>query len=238
MNISCHFKFILFFTTIHFIALFFSNSYGQFAIVLDKDGYCTIRSTPEAANNIMDTLSSGYLIYAFENKGNWTNINYSIGDKNLYGYIYKDRIQYISEYTDISIQTDNNSEIILNKDSIRIYLALQKFDSSNYKLIFNKEYKDWLTLINNKQFWGTDGGIPNTQYMKIEVQIGTRKLSLPKVSIDDLFEVSLYNTRANYDQTNDVLFIQSLNSDGAGTYEVIWKIEKGKYKERCIVSGF
>ena len=29
-----------------------------------------------------------------------------------------------------------------------------------------------------------------------------------------------------------------MNSDGAGSYEVIWKIEKGVYKERYIAYGF
>jgi hypothetical protein len=30
----------------------------------------------------------------------------------------------------------------------------------------------------------------------------------------------------HYDKVHDILYIESMNSDGAGSYEVIWKIEK------------
>jgi hypothetical protein len=40
------------------------------------------------------------------------------------------------------------------------------------------------------------------------------------------------------DKENDVIYIQSMNSDGAGGYVVAWKIEKNIYKERAIFNGF
>lgn len=36
----------------------------------------------------------------------------------------------------------------------------------------------------------------------------------------------------------NIVYIQSMNSDGAGSYEVIWKVEKAVYKERYIACGF
>jgi hypothetical protein len=42
----------------------------------------------------------------------------------------------------------------------------------------------------------------------------------------------------NYDNINDIIYIQSMNRDGAGAYGVIWKIEKGIYKAKFIVHGF
>jgi hypothetical protein len=56
--------------------------------------------------------------------------------------------------------------------------------------------------------------------------------------LENLYEISLANTKAHYDKANDILYIQSMNSDGAGSYEVIWKIEKGIYKNRFIAYGF
>ena len=100
-------------------------------------------------------------------------------------------------------------------------------------MTFYKEYKDQLEYINNKKYWGTDGEIPKTEYKSIEIYIGIKN-SRPEIAIDNLFETSLYNTQVNHDKTNDVLYIQSMNSDGAGSYEVIWKIKKGVYKERYI----
>lgn len=219
--------------------LYFSNFvFGQFAIIHDSDGYCHIRSTAKIEDNIIDTLKNGHLIYSFETTGNWTNINYSKGKKEGHGLVYKDGVKLISAYQNIPVLDNNNYKIVLGKDSIRIVLTGQKFNPEKYKLSFNHLYKDQLQLINNKQYWGTDGEIPNTQYKTIEVSIGKRKILLPESSIDNLFEISLSNTMVNYDTTNDILYIQSTNSDGAGSYAVIWKVEKGVYKERYIAYGF
>lgn len=189
-------------------------------------------------NNIIDTLKNGHLIYSFETKGNWTSIDYSKGKKELHGQIYKDRQKLISEYQDIPILTNKDNKVVLSKDSIKVVIIEQKFDKNKYKLTFHKEYKDQLQFVNNKQYWGTDGGIPKTEYKSIEVHFGAKKFILPQKAIDNLFEISLYNTKVNYDKPNDVLYIQSMNSDGAGSYEVIWKVEKGIYKERYIAYGF
>lgn len=61
---------------------------------------------------------------------------------------------------------------------------------------------------------------------------------LPKNALEGLYEPALNNTQVNYDKQNDILYIQAMNSDGAGSYEVVWKIEKGTYKERYIAYGF
>jgi len=212
--------------------------YGQFAIIQDKDGSCNVRGTPETGNNIIDKLNNGHLVYAFENKGNWTNIDYSKGNKELNGNIYKDRLIFISSYPEIPIKTNETTRVVLEKDSIQIILTQQNFEKNKHKLTFNKEYKDQIQLIDNKKYWGTDGGIPKTEYKSIELFIGKTKVVLPKIAIANLYEVSLYNTQVNYNKTSDIIYIQSMNSDGAGSYEVIWKIEKGTYKERYIAYGF
>ena len=208
--------------------------FGQFAIIYDKDGYSNIRSSAEKGINIIDTLENGHLVYYFGTKGNWTTIDYTKNKIELNGQVYNDRLKYISDYQEIPVLVQEKTKVILSKDSIKIIITEQKFEKSKYKLTFNKEYKDQLEYVDNKQYWGTDGGIPKTEYKSIEIYIGIKKILLPKIAIANLFETSLYNTRVNHDKTNDVLYIQSMNSDGAGGYEVIWKIKKGVYKERYI----
>ncbi|HKC37759.1 MAG TPA: hypothetical protein VKB95_16900, partial [Chitinophagaceae bacterium] len=148
------------------------------------------------------------------------------------------RVNLISDYQKIPLLTKKENKIMLSKDSIKVIVTEQKFDKSKYKLTFHKEYKDQLQFINNKQYWGTDGRIQKTEYKSIEIYYGTKKVVLPKNAIDNLFEISLHNTQVNYDMINGILYIQSMNSDGAGSYEVIWKVEKGIYKERYIAYGF
>ncbi|MCV2484144.1 hypothetical protein OD917_04355 [Flavobacterium sp. SH_e] len=68
--------------------------------------------------------------------------------------------------------------------------------------------------------------------------IDNNTIELPKNSFDDLFEPTLFNTRAYYDTKSNILYITSSNSDGAGGYEIVLVIEKSQYKERKIVYGF
>lgn len=77
---------------IYFILLLFSFSscYPQFAVIKDQDGYVNVRSSTKVSNNVSDKLNNGFIVYYFEPKGNWANIDYKKNEKELNGYIYKD----------------------------------------------------------------------------------------------------------------------------------------------------
>lgn len=211
---------------------------SQFGIIYDKDGFCNVRSSAGKGSNIIDTLDNGHIVYCFTNNTNWTDIDYSKNNKGLHGQIYKDRIIFISSHLKIPVSAKSNSTIIFKKDSIKIVLTEQKFDKSKHKFSYYKDARNQIELIDNKKYWGSDGGIPTREYKSIEVTIGQRKIVLPKNAFENLYEQNLYDTKVNYDKTNDILYIQSMNSDGAGGYVVIWKIEKGIYKEKYVTYGF
>jgi hypothetical protein len=218
--------------------IFSSFVFGQFAIIYDKDNFCNVRSTSEKGNNIIGNLKNGHIVYCFPNKTNWIDIDYSKNKKDLNGEVYKDRVIFVSSYSKIPVLTNNNSKIIFKKDSIKIVLTEQKFDKSKHNFRFYKEAKDQIEFVDNKKYWGLDGGVPTREYKSIEVTIGERKIFLPKTAFGNLYEPSLYSTHVNYDKANDIIYIQAMNSDGAGSYEAIWKIEKGVYKEKYIAYGF
>ena len=62
--------------------------FGQFAIISDKDGFVNVRNSANIGNNISEKLENGFVIYSFEPKGNWINIDYKKNGKELNGYIY------------------------------------------------------------------------------------------------------------------------------------------------------
>jgi hypothetical protein len=224
---------------IAFFLIFYSSAASaQFAIIRDKDGYCNIRSSPEIGNNIVDKLKNGYLVYCFQIDGNWANIDYTKNKKELHGQIYADRLKLISDYREIPMKSEEANSVTLKNDTIKIIVTQQKFDKSKYKLTYYKDSKEYIEFINGKQYWGTDGPMPKLAYKSIRVYIGKKQVVIPVIALDNLFEPALYNTQAHYDGANDILYIQSMNSDGAGAYEVIWKIEKGIYKDRYIMYGF
>lgn len=220
------------------LVFYFNNAFAQFAVIKDKDGYVNIRTEVSKENNISDKLNNGFVVYCFEPKNNWINIDYSKNNKDRNGYLYKDRVQYLSEFTVIPLVKETKNQVVFKKDGVDISIESKNFESNSAKLTFLEKDKSILKKINGKAFWGTDGGIPKKTYKSITVVIDNKTIELPKNSFDDLFEPSLYNTKTNYDKKNDILYITSSNSDGAGGYEIVWVIEKGKYKERKIVYGF
>ncbi|WP_431242945.1 hypothetical protein ACQ9BO_25155 [Flavobacterium sp. P21] len=146
---------------ISILLFFFSNiSFAQFAIISDRDGFVNIRKEAKTGNNISDQLNNGFVVYCFEPENNWINIDYSKNNKDRNGYLYKDRIQYLSEFTKIPLFKETQSQVIFKKDGFYINIESKNFESNSAKLTFLEKEKSVLKKINGKDFWGTDGGIP------------------------------------------------------------------------------
>jgi hypothetical protein len=213
-------------------------SFGQFAMIADKDGHCNVRKEGKAGNNVVDTLGNGHLTYCMETEDKWINIDYSKKKRGCNGYVYRDRIKMISDYDSIPTKTDQVNAFTLGKDSVEILITSQKFDKTKYRFSYGKDNQSDIQMINGKPYWGTDGEQPKTEYKSISIIMGKRKIILPRSALENLFEPTLFHSYANYDRENDILYVGSSNSDGAGGYEVIWKIEKGVYTERYVAYGF
>ena len=202
------------------------------------DGFVNVRSSAEKGNNISDKLESGFIVYYFESEENWVNIDYKKNGKELNGYIYKDRIKYITDFTNIPLKSSLNGKVKLENENVKIEISETKFIKEKHKLKFYKNEKTQLDKIDNLQIFGTDGNIPKREYKSIQIEINNVKIELPNIALKNLYEPSLYNSKASYDEKKDILYILSSNSDGAGSYEIIWIIEKKKYKNRIEAYGF
>jgi hypothetical protein len=218
-----------------FLSIF---SFGQFAVITDKGGSANIRAGGNTNSRITDSLQNGHLIYCFENKGNWTNIDYTKKQKELNGYVYKDRCKLVADFPAIPVAASNENSVKLKKDTIEITLTQRKFEKSRHKIKYYKAYPGQVELIDNKKYWGKDGGLPTTQYDKIIIKIGQRILTLPAEATVGLYQPTLATAEVFVDKETNTIYIQTMNSDGAGSYEVIWKIENGVYTDRLVAYGF
>jgi hypothetical protein len=198
--------------------------FDEFAVVADKDGYSNVRNAGGAGNKVVDTLNNGAFVFCMETKDGWTSIFYGKRKQELSGYIHHDRLKYISDYE--RIPGVSGSDSIFAKDSIRVVVGVQRLSKSGYG------------IFKTGKSYGTDGERPTTEYRSIFVRLGSRELLLPRTAIGDLFQPTIFHTKVNYDRKKDILYIQSMNSDGAGGYYVIWKIERGVYAGRFIASDF
>ena len=224
---------------LNFLFLFyFLNSFGQFAIVDDNDSFVNVRQDGLQNSKIIDKLKNGHLVYCFENSGNWRNIDYEQKGEKHNGYIYKDRYKLVSNFTAFKILNKSQNEITLKKDNIEISIVEGKFEDKKHTFKYVKNYPNQIALIDNKQYWGKDGGMPTTQFEEISIKTEQKYIILPKAALEGLYQPNISTAEVNYDIVNDTFFIQTMNSDGAGSYLVIWKVTNGIYIDRLVAYGF
>jgi len=222
------------------ILLFFTvNAFSQLSVVNDADGYVNVRFKADKNGRIENKLLNNEVVFCFDPDGNWVNVDYKKNNEDLSGYIYKDRVKYISNFANVKPLELTYISVKFEYDSVRVQLLKSKFISKQNKLSYRKNngYK-FLYKINGKSFFGTDGETPKYQYEKIHITIGKDTLKIPVSDYNDLYEPNFNSTTLNFDDKNQIYYLSALNSDGAGGYEVVWVFEKRKYKRRYVYYGF
>jgi hypothetical protein len=214
----------------------FSISYSQefeFAVINDKDGFVNVRSSNKIEeNNIVDKLENGFVVSHFGAEGNWILVDYEKNGKDLNGYIYKSRIKNISNFTEIPKENTSTNEITFSNKNFEIKIIEKQFDKTKHSFKYYNENPNQLNEIDGKEIFGTDGNIPKMEYKNITISFKNNIIELPKESIENLYEPNFEYTKCNYNEKEKALYIQSMNSDGAGGYVVIWIIKNGEYINR------
>jgi hypothetical protein len=223
-----------------FSCILFELSFGQFAIVADKDGFVNVRKSADITSSIIDTLWNGQIVYCFETEGEWRPTDYDLSRENKHGYVHGSRVKFIDEFDNIGYEVLTDSTLAFKKDSIKLVITKTPFQAENHRLDYHtgnaaKNEMSWLEKINGKEIWGTDGNVPKNQYGQITLTIGKDKIFLP---FDNLFEPHLEFTKVHIDWKNKTVYISAINSDGAGGYAVLWIVEDGKFKERITTVPF
>ena len=222
--------------------LLFSLSYCQgfdFAVVDSEDGFVNVRSSASKNDkNIVEKLQNGFVVAVFGVDGNWLAIDYEIDGNVRSGFIYKSGVANISTFKKIPKSKALKGKVIFSDGEIEVLLLTSKFDQKLHKYKYHSGNTKQLELIDGKVIFGTDGDFPNVEYKSVSIKVGSKRCELSIEALQNLYEPNFDSTRVNYDSKNDILYIQALNSDGAGGYAVLWMIENGEFKERIISRGF
>lgn len=218
--------------------------FGQFAKIVDGDGFVNVRKEANSKSKIIGRIKSDEIVYVFnkgDDSGNWFIVDYHEKNGNfLTGYIHNTRINFINSLQQIPsvINSENSVNFILKNIVVEVKSGL--FDYKANKKYFSKtNYGNYQIedKYNGQQIWGTDGTIPKTYYRSIIAKIGNTKIEIPQKELENLFNINNDNAECYFDEKSDTLYITSMNSDGAGTYEVIFIINKEKYLGRRIYNA-
>lgn len=220
------------------------QTFAQYAKIVDKDGFVNVRNAANIKSKIVGKIKSDELVYIFDkgdDYGNWLIVDYEESNGNLLtGYIYKTRIKPVSTFEKIPFTTKNDHEVAFKLRDIYYTIKVEKFDYQSNKKYFSKtKYNNYEIEDHYKgqQIWGTDGTIPTTHYASVSVQIGKQKIKIPEKQIENLFNINTDNAKSYFDSKTETVYILMMNSDGAGTYEVLFMFRKGKYLGRRIYNS-
>ena len=208
------------------LILFIGNLvFGQVAVIKDKDGFTNVRKLPNSKSEIIYKIKDSE-IFGYEESGNdWIKVYIS---KNKYhlncderdtlvGYIHKSRLNPIEK---LKLYTGTEFSFKYELDKFNLKNKISNFDGK------------WLTKINGRRIYGTDGNIPKTEIKGIDVKINRKAIDVSKVLYEDLFECD-NNIVINKNKSDYI--VHQWNSDGAGAYLLVWVFGNQKLKQRLIL---
>ena len=197
-----------------------------------------MHSKPDLSSEILRKLTTSDMFFVFGLEGNWYEIDVYVKDKpqETYGYIHKSRVKFIHEYDSVSLSNAFNDKIFLKNSTVQVEVKTKLFDHKANTIQYNAD--GYVESINHKRVWGTDGGLPKISYEYIWVTIDGNKIVLPTEAYDNLYQPDFRSMRVYYDHQNDVLYIQGLNSDGAGAYTFAIILKNKKFERTVAMIPF
>ena len=204
-----------------------------FAVINDKDGYVNVREGKSAQSEVLKKLNNKTIVFVY-NYDKATDGNWIYTDEE--GYIYNDRVKWIHKFPIIAKGIAKGNTIVFEGKEIQVVLTSGKFDKSKHSFEYFKDSPTGIEVIDDELPYGTDGKMPTTEYISIEVNIHGKRVSLPKDAYSDLYEPTFLTDHNSvyYDKESDILYIVANNNYAERPYKVCWQIEKGVYKGRKV----
>ncbi|MFW6558266.1 SH3 domain-containing protein [Acinetobacter baumannii] len=211
------------------------SSYADFGFIQDKDRYVNVRENSSLNSKVTSKLNNNEIVSCVMDEGtnNFCLVNASNG---VTGFVYKNRINNFSGYNSIKLSQYSREKAVYNDKNIIVEVYAKKaiLDPKLYKT-FKGEYK----YFNNKKFFGTDGTLPNNDFLQLDkiiikskdkkIEIGENDIEqyfFPKNGIDsDKNELADFKI---YFLNNNIFILNTFNNGGAAAYNIVLNIKNGK----------
>jgi hypothetical protein len=205
---------------------------AQVAIIKDKDGYVNVRKEPNGTSQIIHKILNNEVFWyqyeeGMEIKGEWIAVYIPKNDLSLastqpeyiQGYIHRSRLLHLDKL-----------EPYQGKEFHFEYVVKPFFTGNR---IVDKRDGRWVVAIDGRPVWGTDGDFPRTQVESISVSLDGKKIPVSRVLYSDIYECT---NEFQVFMNGDTYFVYQANSDGAGSYQIVWAFTKDGLKQRLVGS--
>ena len=138
---------------------------------------------------------------------------------------------YLEDLDKFKAASINDTILKLEYKSLQVTMKAGKFDPKGKTIKYEKPQgkQQYVKSIDGKFPWGTDGNIPRNEYKFIQLKTGKKLVTAKKAFYSNLFEPNPDMTTAYINNLTNTIFITAMNSDGAGGYVVMWKIENEQF---------
>lgn len=210
-------------------------SYADFGYIQDKDGYVNVRENSSLNSTVTSKLNSNEIVSCVMDEGtnNFCLVNASNG---VTGFIYKNRINNFSGYTSIKLSQYSREKAVYSDKNIMVEVYAKKaiLDPKLYK-IFKGEYK----YFNDKKFFGTDGSLPDNNFLQLDKIIVKEKDNRIEISRTELeqyfFPKDGFDGGKNeladfkiYYLNNNIFILNTFNESGAAAYNIVLNVKNRK----------
>jgi len=211
------------------------SSYADFGFIQDKDGYVNVRQNSSLSSKVTSKLNNNEIVSCVmdEETNNFCLVNASNGAT---GFVYKNRINNFSGYTSIKLSQYSREKAVYSDKNIIVEVYAKKAisDPKLYKT-FEGEYK----YFNNKKFFGTDGSLPDNNFLqldKIIVKEKNNKIEVSRIELEQYFfpkdgidggKNELADFKIYY-LNNNIFILNTFNNGGAAAYNIGLNVKKGK----------
>ncbi|WP_336166731.1 SH3 domain-containing protein [Acinetobacter sp. 161(2023)] len=210
-------------------------SYADFGFIQDKDGYVNVRGNSSLSSKVTSKLYNNEIVSCAMDGGtnNFCLVNASNG---VTGFVYKNRINNFGGYTSIKLSQYSREKAVYSDKNIIVEVYAKKaiLDPKLYKT-FKGEYK----YFNNKKFFGTDGSLPDNNFLQLDkiivkekdnrIEISRTELEqyfFPKDGVDggknELADFKIYYLN------NNIFILNTFNESGAAAYNIVLNVKNGK----------
>ena len=229
---------------------FFQNSFAQFARIMDPDGFSNLRENAASNSTILRKIPHHEVVYVLDDDlqtQHWKQVVYTKSNhEELYGFVYHSRLQNISKLTPIHLSRSSDGVMYFNDSLLKIEVEVARtpFDAQKEISFFTKK-DGYYQFYRNKEMWGVDGNLPHFRYQFIRVKINGKTIEVPSEVLENLFEPTIISQRSEekyvsvyVDATENLLYLMSTNSQGAGAYEVVFIFQDQKFSKAIAVLPF
>ena len=211
---------------------------AQVCVIYDKDGYTNVRSKASINSNIIGKIKEGqaFSISTYkqdeQNKStDWVAVNFpakstlekggfvKYDNREKSGFIHKSRLIPLENLPVFNANKITEAKIIHSYKSLSVIIETQPFKKPDHKIVQDKKghYK-----IDNKPVSFYYGG-EATEIKQITIQSESKRYTLPKIAIRNLFMVEASRTNVPIGKKGEYYIIFDAG-DGADAYNIIYCI--------------